>query len=52
MEGQRLLTTIFVNCFAKLGTINDPVDLVLFFCFEHNMQQSGTATIQYVVGFC
>jgi hypothetical protein len=32
--------------------INDSVDLVPFFCFDNNMQQSGTAATQYVVVFC
>jgi hypothetical protein len=31
--------------------INDPIDLVPFFRFNHNMQQSGTAATQYVAGF-
>jgi len=32
--------------------IDDPVDLVPFFRFDHNMQQLGTAATQYVVVFC
>jgi len=37
-----------VNC----RPMNDPVDLVPFFRFDYNMQQSGTASTQYVVVFC
>ncbi len=33
-------------------SINDLVDLVPFFRFDHNMQQSETAAIQYIVVFC
>jgi hypothetical protein len=32
--------------------VNDLVDLVPFYCFDHNMQQSGTAATQYIVVFC
>ncbi len=32
--------------------INDPVDLVPFFRFDHNMQQSEIAVTQYIVLFC
>jgi hypothetical protein len=31
--------------------INDLVDLVPFFCFDHNMQQSGTTATQVFPNF-
>ncbi len=34
------------------GLINNLVDLMPFFRFDHKMQQSGTAAIQYVVVYC
>jgi len=31
--------------------IHDPVDLMPFYCFDHNMQQSGTTATQVFANF-